>query len=509
MTNATATDMSGNNAHGRLTNMTATSSKSAGKVGQALTFDGVNDYIEVGQGKYSFTKTTPFSGSAWVKISSTSSQMIMSNYQYLSDPGWHLFVSPAYARGKVVFGLTDAISSGRFVYGSTTVTDGLWHHVSFSYDGSNTAGGIKLYVDGRAEALTVYLDTDPGSLYDASFMIGSVYGSTFYLKGAIDDVRLYNRTITPLEVQSLYKAGGGTVTNTSPGKTSSGNNAVGISGDLVGHWTFDGKNMTNATATDMSGNGYHGTLTNMTTASSKVMGKIGQALTFDGVNDNIIITGSPNVQNISYWIKPSNDKYSVALSGAKAYVLNNGLYSGAATSTRYVNGVIPTSESLGSELITDGTAESGGTVNWNSYFEAANSAAGSEGVTSSSPYAGTYSFDITITNAGTGNSNDVQFGSVVNPFSVTSGVLYKVQFAVFECLTGKPLVDVPADTQRECAASCAHGCFAKEVEPNAHVCLFLSMEPAGTARLTASFITRFFRPDNGPAWRRLLRRITH
>lgn len=48
-----------------------------------------------------------------------------------------------------------------------------------------------------------------------------------------------------------------------------------VTNGLIGHWTFDGKNMTNATATDMSGNGNNGTLINMTANSSKIAGKIG------------------------------------------------------------------------------------------------------------------------------------------------------------------------------------------------------------------------------------------
>ena len=56
----------------------------------------------------------------------------------------------------------------------------------------------------------------------------------------------------------------------------------GLSTGLVGHWTFDGKNMGGAgtTATDISGQGNHGTLTN---GPVRAIGKIGQVLSFDEV----------------------------------------------------------------------------------------------------------------------------------------------------------------------------------------------------------------------------------
>lgn len=205
--------------------------------------------------------------------------------------------------------------------------------------------------------------------------------------------------------------------------------AGGVRSGLVGYWTFDGKNMTNATATDISGRGNNGTLTNMTQSTSRVIGKIGQAVALNGVDKYVSISGTSTVQNVSYWIKPSNSKYSIDLSGAKNYFLHNGLFSGTTTSVRYINGVVPTAESLGSELVTNGGAETGTTASWNFYDEDLSGATGLMDVTSTSPYAGLYSFDITITNDGSG-STDVQFYNHSTPFSTTQGDLYKVQFAV-------------------------------------------------------------------------------
>jgi len=63
----------------------------------------------------------------------------------------------------------------------------------------------------------------------------------------------------------------------------------GLANGLVGLWTFDGKDTvwsssTAGTVTDRSGQGNTGTLTNMTQAGSVVMGKMGQALSFNGSN---------------------------------------------------------------------------------------------------------------------------------------------------------------------------------------------------------------------------------
>ena len=58
---------------------------------------------------------------------------------------------------------------------------------------------------------------------------------------------------------------------------------------LVGLWSFDGKDMNWRTnkALDRSGQGNDGELVNMSTSTSPVSGKIGQGMSFDGVNDYV------------------------------------------------------------------------------------------------------------------------------------------------------------------------------------------------------------------------------
>jgi hypothetical protein len=82
---------------------------------------------------------------------------------------------------------------------------------------------------------------------------------------------------------------------------------------LVGYWTFDGPDTiwtsaTTGTTTDLSGNGNHGTLTNMSRTSSPAPGISGQALSFDGVDDGITVSHNSGLQpselTISLWIKP-------------------------------------------------------------------------------------------------------------------------------------------------------------------------------------------------------------
>ena len=84
---------------------------------------------------------------------------------------------------------------------------------------------------------------------------------------------------------------------------------------LVGYWTFDGKDTnwgTNKT-NDLSGQGNTGTLTNMSTTTSPVVGKIGQGLKFDGTDDYVsssfatYVSSSP-LETVSFWVKATSEQ---------------------------------------------------------------------------------------------------------------------------------------------------------------------------------------------------------
>ncbi len=93
---------------------------------------------------------------------------------------------------------------------------------------------------------------------------------------------------------------------------------------LVGHWTFDGPDTswTTLTTTDVSGNGNAGTLTSMATATTPTIGRLGQALDFDGTDDVVVVADAAELQpganrswTMSAWAKPDTaDQYGTILS---------------------------------------------------------------------------------------------------------------------------------------------------------------------------------------------------
>ncbi|MFZ2300226.1 MAG: LamG domain-containing protein [Candidatus Moraniibacteriota bacterium] len=153
-----ANDTSGNGKNGTLTNGPTAA---IGKTGQALDFDGTNDYISVGNvGSIN-------SVSFWMKADGTTKKIIdLNGTAYVEVSSGTItatgFTSPTiYVDGAVA---------------STIDTD--WHHVVITTSSTITASAVD---------------------------IGKV--SSGYFDGRLDDVRMYSRALSASEIQTLYRSG--------------------------------------------------------------------------------------------------------------------------------------------------------------------------------------------------------------------------------------------------------------------------------------------------------------
>lgn len=196
-----ATDLSSNANNGTLTNMDGATDWPAdtGNGGtHAWDFDGSNDYIDCGSGFATFSRLLPFSVSFWVKTTQADSTLV-SKWARLISSGWMVYLGG----GKVGFGLLTAAGGGRYGTGGTNINDGNWHHVVCTYDGSDTIGGLQIWVDGIRETITTVSNTAVDTLVNSPFRIGyhsgSIDGSVFF-QGRIDDVKVVSRVISTSEI---------------------------------------------------------------------------------------------------------------------------------------------------------------------------------------------------------------------------------------------------------------------------------------------------------------------
>jgi N-acetylneuraminic acid mutarotase len=156
---------------------------SGGQVDGALEFDGVDDSVIAGP----VLNPTygPFSVFAWV-------QGGVPGQAVISQQGGANWLGTDPLDGFLMTELTEPGRSATPLLSETTITDGEWHRISFVWDGSNRI----LYVDGIAVAQDMQdsLKSSSNGLYIGC---GKNMQPGTYFSGLIDDVRIYNRAVSP------------------------------------------------------------------------------------------------------------------------------------------------------------------------------------------------------------------------------------------------------------------------------------------------------------------------
>jgi hypothetical protein len=279
---ATSTDRSGNSKDGTIS---GTVTVTGGQSGQALNFNGSTNYVTAPN----VSTPTAITVSAWVYSTNFGGNMFVVQKAVVNQQ-WQLFFEGG---SRLYWGTNHDIFCDK-------PSDSAWHHIVATQSG--TAG--KIYIDGVecTSGTVTAIGQGSGLIWIGAHDVGPGY----LFNGKIDEVRVYNRALSATEIKVLYQGGGV--------KVSTSNNTIAPS-SLVGWWTFDGGDLTNSSAssTDRSGQGSNGSLRGSSGSQSKpqpVIGKIGQALRFDGTDDYVTIPSGSGVSadgvTFSAWIKPSS-----------------------------------------------------------------------------------------------------------------------------------------------------------------------------------------------------------
>jgi hypothetical protein len=211
--NGNAKDEKGNGNVGTVNGATLTEPR-IGKKESAYSFDGVNDYIEKKNPSHVLNiGSQNWTISVWIKTTNKS-QTIVSRYECgwdcSPDVGaealYSLAISDANAsfsvRGDNMYNVKHPIVSD-----INNINDGTWHYITGILDHNESL--LKIIVDGQEKntVSTGKLDsiTDGGSPLEIGRIFRQQWGSpSDYFKGAIDDIRIYNRALSESEIQQLY-----------------------------------------------------------------------------------------------------------------------------------------------------------------------------------------------------------------------------------------------------------------------------------------------------------------
>ncbi|MFH1228576.1 MAG: LamG-like jellyroll fold domain-containing protein [Planctomycetota bacterium] len=191
----TAADASGNGNNGTVYGPTWS--------GGALSFDGADDYVNMGNAPSLSPGSGDYTVGAWFKTNATTAPMTIFNHgtfydQQFIDIGSAATLTPGVIRAAMTDADNDAVEI--ITSPANEFNNNTWHHVVMAYKYSTHT--LELFVDG------VFRGTNTNNLVGAmnptvSAEIGRMNGAR-YFSGFIDDVKIYNYARTAEQILAEY-----------------------------------------------------------------------------------------------------------------------------------------------------------------------------------------------------------------------------------------------------------------------------------------------------------------
>jgi len=238
----------------------------SGIVGQAFSFDGSGSYMDAGANPAWDFGTQDFTIGFWIKFNDLSGEQTMiEKFTGGSGPGWS-FTKLADQRFLFVGAGCTGASSDCLASVPVPLAAATWYYLTVTRSGSL----FSLYLDGALQATK----SDPGGNFSvpAPLLVGrrnASDGRPFFVKGLIDEVAIFSRSLSADEIAAIYNSGSFGMCRpcTAPPD------------GMVAWWKGDG-NYADAVGTN------HGTPAG---GADFAAGKVEQAFSFDGAGASVAV----------------------------------------------------------------------------------------------------------------------------------------------------------------------------------------------------------------------------
>jgi len=209
-TGTTAYDSSGNSLNGTITiggtgtytaagtcaSGTSTHAWNGGTTGKrnsSLGFDGTNDFITMGSNAK--LAQAQFTVSLWTKKTTSNTTDVLFSNGPDNNAGSYRIITTSSGLPSCLAGATGSTKS---VDGPSALTNGVWHHLSATYDGTT----IRCYVNGAL------IGSSSSGTYTAATLEATIgkqpYASfEYYADALIDDVRVYNYALSVSQLNKV------------------------------------------------------------------------------------------------------------------------------------------------------------------------------------------------------------------------------------------------------------------------------------------------------------------
>ncbi len=248
-------------------------------------------YVQVTSSDSLNTPTSQVTLSAWVNLTSAPSSKagILTKGTIAGGYSGSQYELRVESDKTVTLSLSNGVDTKQNLTTTSTLPLSTWTHIVATFNN----GVSNIYFNGvnQAGTLTGSISTIATSSSDV-YIGEDGYNGRYGFTGLMDEIRIYNRALSPSEVSNLY--------NWAPGP--------------VGYWKMDdGIKGASKTIVDSSGNGNNGTTAGTGIDCSKSPGKYGGSCSFNGTDDHVDVTDPANGSldfgissfTISAWIKTS------------------------------------------------------------------------------------------------------------------------------------------------------------------------------------------------------------
>ncbi len=179
-----------------------------GKIGTAINFDGMKDYIEVKDGMASPLRPSNISIAMWCYVESLESNQARCKVSKW-DKQYSIYLDSD-NKFKFVGGISASNGASTTGIESNALKQTGWHHVAVTNDGNH----FKIYVDGKLDVFIPGKKLTMWNGADYSINLGRdaipYYDKTTipkYYPGTIDELAIWNRALTSQEITRLYQKG--------------------------------------------------------------------------------------------------------------------------------------------------------------------------------------------------------------------------------------------------------------------------------------------------------------
>ena len=269
--------------------------------GYVLTFDGSDDYLDIGNGVLKSSLHRIFTITGWINADSSGSgtdSNIISKWETTNC----YKINYDYTNNELDFSI---VVNGSTVSLSVDMSEDTYHHIACVCGGNNSF--IAIYIDGERKGIK-FFNGIINVASDISVNIGrnSAGGST-YFKGKMTDIRFYETTLTEEAIYNImneYKYKLDTIQTKED--TSTSTKLVTLTRGLVFHLNAKDVDFVRKKGHDKS---KYKNICFLRGGTSKVDGQIGKAFDLDGTDDFIEMTNSISYNDyvttavtISFWI---------------------------------------------------------------------------------------------------------------------------------------------------------------------------------------------------------------